>query len=497
MKILLTAAQTREVDKYTIQKLQISSVELMERAARAFVEYFCNLQTDLNIAITICCGQGNNGGDGLAIARLLNLLGYHDITVYQILFSDKSSADQQINLQRLKEISAIKLVEITNANQFVAPQSGILIDALLGSGLNKPLQGEFLDLIRSINQSHTFKIAVDSPTGFFSEGELKTANECVEVNEVVSFQRPKLNFFFPESKNALQSFKVVDIGLDETFIQSKISFWKLIDKHWIKQQLKPRERFSHKGVYGHALLVAGSKETMGAAILASSACLYSGAGLVTASIPLEGLIALNVRLPEVMFLDRTEISELNLDRYQAIAIGPGLGKGEEQVQILKQLLKYTKPLVLDADALNILATHPEMLFQIPVKSILTPHVKEFDRLFGKHQSWWQRLETARKKAAKYQIVIVLKNQYTFVCLPSGDVCINQTGNPAMAQGGMGDVLTGIITSFVAQGYTSELAVCLAVYFHGKAGDDLTEEYVVVTASELAKQLPKTIKEMIC
>jgi len=205
------------------------------------------------------------------------------------------------------------------------------------------------------------------------------------------------------------------------------------------------------------------------------------------------LTALNVSLPEVMFLDREQLEKSDFAKYQSIAVGPGLGVGERQKQLLDLLLNDGKSLVLDADALNILSENKELLDKIPAQSIITPHVKEFDRLFGSHANWWSRVATAKAKAQELQIVIVLKNQYTFVCLPTGDACINPTGNPAMAQGGMGDVLTGIIASFLAQGYSAEEAAILGVYLHGKTGHILAKELGVVNASILSRHLPKTLK----
>ncbi|RZK65005.1 MAG: NAD(P)H-hydrate dehydratase [Pedobacter sp.] len=306
---------------------------------------------------------------------------------------------------------------------------------------------------------------------------------------------PKLNFFFPESIEAIKEFEVVSIGLDHAYIESLPSEWKLTTEQFFNKTIKPRARFSHKGTYGHALIIAGDTETMGAALLNISACLHVGVGLVSACIPNTGLTALNISLPEAMYLRRENFNNTDLQKYQAVAIGSGLGIGETQQQLLTQLLSKNIPLVIDADALNILSRNKELLKEIPTQSILTPHVKEFDRLFGHHDNWWDRVETAKKKSKELQAIIVLKNQYTFICLPTGDVCINPTGNPAMAQGGMGDVLTGVITSFLAQGYSSIEAAILGVYLHGKAGDILAEKREVVTASALAKWLPKILKKI--
>ncbi|SOD18090.1 NAD(P)H-hydrate dehydratase [Pedobacter xixiisoli] len=494
MQNLLVSSQIKDVDTYTIQHEPIVSIELMERAALAFVNAFINRFGDEEATIWVCCGQGNNGGDGLAIARLLRKNGYTKVKVFLANYAQKTSPDYLRNLERLKqEKSEIPILEDLQALKL--RQNDIVIDAILGSGLNKPLSGKYEKLAVLINTSKSKVVAVDVPTGFKSEGELDAIYNGVKADFVISFQVPKINFFFPESIKAIREFEVVSIGLDEPYIESLPSQWKLVTEQFINKTIKPRARFSHKGTYGHALIVAGDTETMGAALLSVNACLQAGVGLVSACIPQSGLTALNVSLPEAMYFNRENLSNTDLQKYQAIAIGSGLGIGETQEQLLEQLLSKNKPLLIDADALNILSENKELLKEIPAQSVLTPHMKEFDRLFGHHDNWWNRVEMAKKKAIELELIIVLKNQYTFICLPTGDICVNPTGNPAMAQGGMGDVLTGIITSFLAQGYNSSQAVILGVYLHGKAGDILAENREIVTASALAKSLPKVLKNI--
>ena len=494
MQNLLTSAQIKDVDAYTIQHEPVASIDLMERAAFAFTRAFTARFSDRATTVWAFCGQGNNGGDGLAIARLLCKIGYTNIKVFLASYSQHTSEDYQQNLARLeKECREIRLIQ--GLEEIRLSENDIVIDALLGSGLNKPLAGEYEKLVKIINASRAKLVAVDVPTGFKSEGQLDELYNGVKADLVITFQLPKINFFFPESAQALTEFVVVSIGLDNDFINTLQSQWKLITEAFVKKTIKPRKRFSHKGTYGHALIIAGDTETMGAALLSTSACLHSGVGLVSACIPTTGLTALNVCLPEAMYLSSEKFETENLERYQAIAIGPGLGVEESQQKLFRQLLLQKEPLVLDADALNMLSQHKELIAKIPQQSILTPHMKEFDRIFGSHNSWWNRVETAKRKAKELQTIIVLKNQYTFICLPSGEVCVNPTGNPAMAQGGMGDVLMGIITSFLAQGYTSAEAAIIGVYLHGKAGDILAEKREIVTASTLAKSLPKVLKKI--
>ena len=496
MQNLLTAEQTRAADAYTIKHQPISSIDLMEKAAMAFVKVFTALYADRNKSIAILCGQGNNGGDGLAIARLLSEEKYNNISIYLVKFSSKESDDYKENLMRLSKLT-VPIYEITEPVQLTTLKTDFIIDAILGSGLNKPLANKYADLAALINNLNIEIIAVDMPTGFKTEGALDENYSCIKANLVITFQLPKINFFFPESIQALESFKVVKIGLDKDFMQKQPSIWKLTTENGIKKILKPRKNFTHKGTYGHALLVAGNTTTMGAALLAASSCLHSGAGLTTVCLPQSGLIALNTILPEVMALPRTEYLAIEaFEKFKVIAIGPGLGLEEETEVLFKKLINLQKPLVIDADGLTILSRNIDLLSKLPANTILTPHIKEFDRLFGEHKNWWQRVETARKKSKELNIIIVLKNQYTFICAPKGDVFINQTGNPAMASGGMGDVLTGIITSLLAQGYTEEQAAILGVYLHGKSGDDIAKKSFVVTASQVALQIPKTMKYLL-
>lgn len=496
MQTLVTSEQMRKVDKFTIANTPIASIDLMEKAARTFVHSFLRDEFDTTKNIAIFCGKGNNGGDGLAIAHLLIANGYENIKVYIINFSAKQSADFAINLQRIEETRCRKF-EINQVSDLKNVKTDLIIDAILGSGLNKPLEGAFEDLAGFINKLNKKVYSVDVPSGFFAEGQMPKKYTGIVAHKTICFQRPKINFFFPESALATEKYEVVEIGLDEDFIQGQDSDFYLVEKKDIQELLNPRKLFSHKGTYGHALIVAGSVNTMGAALLSSMACLHSGVGLTTACIPQSGLTALNTSLPEVMALPRDEYTRIeNPAKYQAIAIGPGLGISTENEKLLETLIASEQPLVIDADALNILAERQDLLQKLTENSILTPHLKEFDRLFGKHATWWDRLQTAKQRAKDLKIIIVLKNQYTFICLPDGKVHINSTGNPAMAQGGMGDVLTGIIVAFLAQKYTSANAVILACYVHGQAGDYLATERLVVTASQVAKRMSKEIKNLM-
>ena len=497
---LLTAPQIREADGYTILHEPITSVDLMERAAKAFAGCFVEHFPDRSRAITIYCGTGNNGGDGLVVAQLLHYLEYTNLSVKIARFSDKASDDFNVNLQRLQQTSILTV--ILKPGDAIAPEtSAILIDALLGSGLNKPLSGDLKDLVMYLNTLNAEVVAVDVPTGFFTEG--MTDKEAVVFNAdlAITFQQPRLNFLLPESATAMRRWQFVDIGIDKDFVQSLHSPYHWVEAKDITEILKPRRRFSHKGTYGHALIIAGQDKTMGAALLSSAASACAGAGLTTACIPESGLTALNSYLPELMAIIRRGDQQPVIDwtQFSAVAIGPGLGKEKSALTLFENVLNsYQQPIVIDADAINLLAANIQLWPKVPKGSILTPHMKEFDRLFGEHANWWQRLETGTQKAKQHGVYIVLKNDYTITFAPDGTVYFNSTGNPAMATGGMGDVLTGVITSLLAQKY-SPLEACLAgVFIHGRAGDELalSNRLNVVLPGELAKQLPATMAKLM-
>ncbi len=492
MQPLLTSAQIRNTDAYTIQHEPISSVDLMERAALAFVQYFINYYSDKENKIAIYCGTGNNGGDGLAIARLLHQLQYQRILVKIARFSDKSTDDFNVNMLRLKA-TPIPIVELATADNFQDEDADIIIDGLLGSGLNKPLAGAYKKLVEHLNDAQKTVVAIDIPTGFFAEGEIDERATVLKADLVITFQQPKLSFLLPESAPFIDRFEVVDIGIKPEYAEIQNSPYHLVEAADIRAKLKTRKTFTHKGIYGHALIIAGQAQTMGAALLCSSACAHTGAGLTTACIPESGLIALNTRLPEVMAIVRTnEQLKIDWDKFTTVAIGPGLGKEDDALKLLQDVFAgFKHPIVIDADALNLLGEHRELLKSIPKGSIVTPHMKEFDRLFGEHTSWWKRIETAIAKARELDIYIVLKNQYTIIITPEGQVYFNPTGNPAMATGGMGDVLTGVIVSLLAQKYSPGDACILGVYLHGLAGDHLAlpHQLTTVLAGNVAEHMP--------
>jgi NAD(P)H-hydrate epimerase len=496
---LLVSKQIREADAYTIAHEPISSVDLMERASKAFVGWFINHFQDKKQTIAVYCGTGNNGGDGLAIARILCDHGYCNTVVKITRFSDKVSDDFNENFKRLKKVK-IRVTEIKAGTKPITEKADLIIDAILGSGLNKPLTGDYKTLVEYLNRLQKTIVAVDVPTGFYTDGEIPKDAVVLKADLVITFQQPKINFLLPESGPYINCCEVVKIGLNEEFINTADTPYFLFEEGDARKLIKARHRFSNKGTYGHALIIAGKDETMGAALLASSACIHTGAGLTTACIPQSGVIALNSSMPEVMALLRNEnkLPDIKWDKFSTIGIGPGLGKEPGTLKLLKAICKnYNKPVVVDADALNILAENPSLLKKLPAGSIITPHMKEFDRLFGEHANWWQRLQTARIKAQELNICIILKNTYTITATPDGKLYFNSTGNPAMASGGMGDVLTGIVSSLLAQRYSPQDACLLGVYIHGKAGDELAlpNRLHVVLPTKVVTQLPVTMAKL--
>lgn len=497
---LLTADQIRKADAFSIANEPIGSIDLMERAAKAFVGWFINHFPEKKEDIAVYCGTGNNGGDGLAIARILFNHGYTNLNIKIARFSEKSTADFDINLQRLQK-SAVSITELLPGADIADEGASVIIDALLGSGLNKPLKSDYEKLAKFINELSTTVVAVDIPTGFFADGEILPDATVIKADVVITFQQPKINFLLPESAPHIDCWRVVNIGLDEKFIHSLDSPYQFIEEKDAKAIIKPRKNFSNKGTYGHALIIAGEAQTMGAALLSASACLFAGAGLTTACIPQSGLVALNSAQPEIMAVVREDgkLPDIDWAKYSAIGIGPGLGKKENALKLLMDTLEhFGKPVIFDADALNLMAQNPELLKKLPAGSVLTPHMKEFDRLFGEHANWWQRMQTAKARAVELNINIVLKNDYTLIITPDGKVYFNSTSNPAMATGGMGDVLTGIITSLLAQKYLPAEACILGVYVHGKAGDELAlpSRANVVLPTQIMWRLPATMAKLL-
>ncbi|MEJ8803715.1 NAD(P)H-hydrate dehydratase [Pontibacter sp. H249] len=493
---LLSAAQTREADAYTIKEEGITSADLMERAAKAFTSWFENKFLPSE-EVYIFCGPGNNGGDGLVVARLLYLRGY---TVQVFLVGDtiKASPDFKVNLERLSDELAPK--HITNTDDIPALSSSInVIDALFGTGLNRPVTGVFAEVIDKLNDSDAFVTAIDMPSGLYADSQTPAEGAIIKAKYTVSFQLPKLAFFLPQHEEFVGEWHVVPIGLSEAFI-SEVKTDLYFTTHQDAQPIiKPRKKFSHKGTYGHALLLCGGFGKMGAAVLAARACLRSGVGLLTLQVPSAGYTVLQTAVPEAMALadkNRKLLSELpdDLEKFSAIGIGPGLGTERATKTTLGQLLATSaQPMVIDADAINIIASSEKLKAQLPAnKVIFTPHPKEFERLVGKSNNEYDRLRDMLEFCQEYICYIVLKGNNTAIGTPDGKLYFNTTGNSGMATGGTGDVLTGIITALVAQDYTLEEACLLGVYIHGLAGDLALKDVgdISMIASDVIDHLPQ-------
>ncbi len=478
MKIL-NAEQIRAWDQYTIEHEPITSLDLMERAATKCVEWLEENNWFVHSFI-IFCGKGNNGGDGLAIARMLAGRGC-TVSVNILEFGHKGTDDFQSNLAKLHQYPSVTINFIQDETNFHSfPNEAVIIDALFGSGLTRPLEGITAKLVKHINASNCKIIAIDIPSGMSVDRSSKE-NTIIQADHTLSFQCYKPAFLVAENALFIGELNILNIGLLPEFLTNINSNFELIDGSVIRSIYKPRNRFSHKGNFGHAMIIAGSYGKIGAAVLSTRACLRSGSGLVTCFIPKCGYDILQTAVSEAMVLTDTSPSMITkvddeVSKYDSIGIGPGLGTSSETRAAIKELLsKYVKPLVIDADALNCLSLEKK-LPALPLHSILTPHPKEFDRLFGECKNDFERIEKAINNAKLLNCVIVLKGHHTFIATPGGKGYFNSTGNAGMATAGSGDVLTGMITGLLAQVYFSEEASILAVYLHGLAGDIAAKEF---------------------
>lgn len=493
MKIL-SADEIRQWDQYTIQHEPVSSIELMERAAAKCTDWLISHYPDA-VLFQIFCGKGNNGGDGLAIARML-LQKKYAVTVFILEFGHLGTQDFQTNLTRLHQLPEADIHFIQSEQHFYPFEKGqIVIDALLGSGINRQIEGVTEELVKHINNSGCDIVAIDIPSGLFVDHS-SVGNVAVQANHTLSFQAYKPAFLVAENANAVGEVHLLDIGLHPDFYRSIASRFELLEENSILSIHKPRKKFAHKGHYGHALLIAGSYGKMGAAVLAAKACLRSGVGLLTCHIPKIGYEILQSTVPEAMVETDFNTSivtkyEGDLSRYDTIGIGPGIGTATETKMMLHEIFDaYRSPVVLDADALNLLSSQQDLIKLIPSGSILTPHPKEFERLFGETANDFDRIQLAMQKAGELNCVIIVKGHHTLIATPGGHGFFNSTGNPGMATAGSGDVLTGILTGLLAQGYSSVETAILGVYIHGLAGDLAANEISMeaMLAGDIIKNL---------
>jgi ADP-dependent NAD(P)H-hydrate dehydratase / NAD(P)H-hydrate epimerase len=505
MKIL-PVPLIREADAFTIIHEPISNIDLMERASYACYNWL-KKNIPIDRKINFICGSGNNGGDGLAIARMMFNERYQ-IRVFTLTAPDKMSESCKTNFQRMKECGNAEMGEckhIADVHDFPAiTQAEVVIDAIFGSGLTRSAEGVTAKVIHEINSSGALVIAIDVPSGLFCDAPAEPAiqDSVIRADYTLTFAPPKLAFFFPENDRFVGNWQLLDIGISQDFIGSvNVQNFMVVAEDMAKL-LKSRNKFDHKGVFGHALLIAGSTGKTGAAVLSAMACLRSGAGLVTVRVPKSGVSILQTAVPEAMLvIDPHEdcySAVPDFQNYSSVAIGPGIGTAVQTTTALKITIQEMKsPMVFDADAINILAENKTWLSFIPKGSIFTPHPKEFTRLVGKSANNFDQNRMQREFSFRYNCYVVLKGAHTAITTPEGHCYFNTTGNPGMATGGSGDVLTGIILGLMAQGYSSLESCLLGVYIHGLAGDISLQDqgYEALIASDIIKNIGKSFQSL--
>lgn len=493
--------QLAKADEVTIEKQNISSTELMERASTLV---FNDIHSKLNgaqIPIKIFCGIGNNGGDGLVIGRLLLEHGYQ-VLVYVVNYSNKRSEDFLLNYEKIKEVTHDWPIAIKGEDDFPElSEKDFIIDAMFGIGLNRALEAWVGKLVNYINKSNAFIVAVDMPSGLFADKIPSEENPAIKANVTITFQAPKLIFFLPQAADYIGDMQVIDIGLDREYLANTVVNKQLINKAEAQLLYKPRTNFSHKGDYGHVLIIGGSYGKIGSISLTARAALRAGAGMVTIYSPKCGYQILQTVLPEAMVLtDKSEhlLSAIEYDMDpDVICFGMGAGTSNETSSAFKDLLVKSKnPMVIDADGINILSKQKELLKELPENSVLTPHPKELERLIGKWKDDFDKLEKVKKFSKKHKVIVVIKGAHSITVFKE-DLYINNSGNPGMATAGSGDVLSGIITSLISQKYEPLIAAVFGVFLHGKTGDLLAEEksYEGIIAGDLANNVGRSFLDL--
>ncbi|WP_299897056.1 NAD(P)H-hydrate dehydratase [uncultured Aquimarina sp.] len=500
MKIF-SADQMRKADEITIQTQNITSLDLMERASTQIFNVLHQRLQGAPIPIHVFCGIGNNGGDGLVISRLLVEHGYH-VKTYIVNFSDKRSKNFLVNYDRLKEIASEWPTQIKSEDDFptISPQD-MVIDAIFGIGLNRPIVPWVINLIKHINAARSFTLSIDVPSGLYADKAPEDKEGVIYASTTVTFQLPKLVFFLPETGQYSQDLEVIDIGLSREFIAQTPGFADLIGKNELLSLYRPRHKFAHKGDYGHCLIIGGSYGKMGSVVLATESSLRIGAGLATAYIPECGYEILQTSVPEAMVITDEEddyISNIDINfEPTAIGIGIGLGTGEKTINGFEALLKENKSnLVIDADAINILSKKQELLEYLPPKTILTPHPGELKRLIGDWKDDFDKINRVKEFSKKYDAIVVIKGANSLI-IYQDQIYVNTSGNPGMATAGSGDVLTGIITGLLAQGYDPLHAAIFGVYLHGMSGDLVVQSagYQGLLASDIVAHIGKAYLEL--
>jgi len=495
---ILKAESIRFLDQFTIQHEPITSIDLMERAAGACVDWMIEQLPPK--PVTIYCGTGNNGGDGLAIARLLAQKGW---TVSAILLQsrDRLSSDHQINLQRLQQDYPSQLVIIRPGQEVPRPADGYVVDAIFGTGFSGEASGLELVAIEVMNDCKYPIISIDLPSGLASnKSSIHIQNKIVKAKNTLTFQYLKPCLVMPENIPFFGTVSVLDIGLDPRGLEQIDTSMELVTPKVVKQLMKERLGAGHKGDFGHALIMAGGSGKSGAGILAAKSCLRSGCGLLSMVIPSSENVIFQAAIPEAMTLQYDATNSLSTIpiKTSAVAAGPGIGTDVTAMQTLTRLMElWPQPLVVDADAINLLSQHHELLQQLPEGSLLTPHVGEFERFAGKKDNDFDRLDAQLERSKVLGIYILLKGAFTKITTPGGKIWVNPTGNAGMAKGGSGDILTGLIAGLAARGYSLEEAAILGAYLHGLAGDLCAERLGMeaMHAGDLIEMIPEAWKRI--
>ena len=496
---ILSSKQIAKADEATIKNNGTTSLDLMEHAATLCFQWLHTRLQGQKIKIHVFCGIGNNGGDGLVIARHL-YQHHYNVSCYVVNFSDKRSEGYLENYKRLKELGACPIV-INGKNDFPEVDfEDIVIDAIFGNGLTRKPSSFTKKLIEYINSTKVYTLAIDIPSGLFSDKTVIDKESVLRANHTLTFQTPKLAFLLPENKEYINTWEIIDIGLDENYIESLQSKTHYITKNDILPIYQSRNKWSHKGAFGHSLIIGGSFGKIGAVTLATKAAIKIGSGLVSAYLPKCGYNIIQISVPEAMVeVDSDDVLTYFNFKTKAtvIGIGPGMGTSEKTAIGLENFIKENRlPLVIDADAINILSQNQSLLYNLPENTVLTPHPKELKRLIGVWENDYDKLNKAVAFSSKYKVILVVKGAHTTI-IDGEFLYFNSTGNPALATAGSGDVLTGIITGLIAQGYEPRNAAIFGVYLHGKTADIALQKtsYETFTASTILDYLSKAILDL--
>lgn len=497
---LFFSEQKKLLDAATMKAENINSYYLMERAALNIVSVLVNKSDLRKKTFLIVCGTGNNGGDGLAVAKILSSMKINVRAVF-CNFTEKYTESCEENLNILKEKYPQNLKIINTASELQIFENELIIDAIFGNGLNRKVDGEFAKIIQKINSTSNYKIAIDIPSGLFGENNNNNCDEIIKANKTLYIEFPALSLLFQENYKYCGILEKINIKINKTAIENTDTQYYNIDNELILKIKKKREPFSHKANFGHALIFAGSKGYAGAAVLAAKACLRAGSGLLTLNSVEENRTIIQTAVPEAIFcsdfLEKNVKNKKSINKkelYSAFGVGPGIGilKNFSKLKTImtENCLKTNKkyiPIVLDADALNIIAKNSKLHKKFfDYGTIITPHPKEFERLFGDFTSTWDKLQFMKNYSETNKVVIILKGGITYISTTIGNIYFNIGLNPGMATAGSGDVLTGIITALLAQNYEPDIAAILGVYMHSKAGERAKQKFeeIAMIASDI-------------